>query len=125
MNYVRMRDYDNAIVEFSRAIELAPGYAVAYSNRGVTYMQQRKYNKALDDLKKAVELSPRDKNAHYNLAALYALQGQKDRAFDSLDLALKHGFAQYDALRSDPDLQNLRGDPEFRRVLEKHKVFLN
>lgn len=125
MTYVSMRDYENALVEFSRAIELTPSYAVAYANRGVTFMQQRKYNKALDDLKKAVELSPRDKNIHYNLTALYALQGHKDRAFDSLDQALKLGFNQYDVLRSDPDLQNLRTDPEFRRVLEKHKIFLN
>jgi Flp pilus assembly protein TadD len=124
MTYASMKDYDNAIKEFSRAIELAPSYSVAYANRGVAYMQQKKFNKALDDLKKASELSPKDKMAHYNLAALYALQGQKDRALDSLDTALELGFDQYDALRTDPDLTSIRDNPEFRKVLEKHKVFL-
>ena len=29
-----------------------------------------------------------------------------------------------DALRRDPDLDNLRKHPEFRKILEKHKVFI-
>ena len=123
MTYASMKDYDNAIREFSLAIELAPNHAVPYANRAVAYMQQRKFNKALDDLQKAAALDPRDKMVHYNLAALYAVQGQKDRALDSLDRALRLGFDQYDALRNDPDLDILRGDPEFRRVLERNKVF--
>ncbi len=124
MNYIKMKDFDNAIVEFTRATELMPNYAVAYSNRGVAYIQQRKLNKASDDLLKAAQLAPKDKNVHYNLTALYCLQGAKDRAFDSLDKALENGFDNYDALRSDPDIEGIRNDPEFRKTLEKHKIFI-
>ena len=124
MNYIKMKDFDNAIVEFTRATDLMPNYAVAYSNRGVAYIQQRKLNKASDDLLKAVQLDPSDKNIHYNLTALYCLQGAKDRAFDSLDKALENGFDNYDALRTDPDIEGIRNDPEFRKILEKHKVFI-
>lgn len=122
-------NYENASMEFSRAIELYPGYAEAYSNRGVAYMQQKKFNKALEDLKKAAELKPEDPIIHYNLAALYSLQNQLDLALEELDKALKYGFNNYDALKpsgpnSDPDLKNLRKHEEFRKVLEKHKVFI-
>ena len=124
MNYVKSKDYENAIKEFTLAIEKYPKYAVAYSNRGVAYIQQKKLNKATDDLLKAVELDPKDKEIHYNIAALYSLQNQLDRALDSLDKALSLGFGDYDALRNDPDLANLRKNPEFRKILEKHKVFI-
>jgi Flp pilus assembly protein TadD len=124
MTYIKMKDYDNAIIEFTRATDLIPNYAVAYSNRGVAYMQQRKFNKAMDDLSKAVGLTPGDKSIHYNLTALYCLQGAKDRAFDSLDKALELGFNNYDALRNDPDLDGIRDEVEFRKILEKHKVFI-
>lgn len=124
MNYVKSKDYENAIKEFTLAIEKYPKYAVAYSNRGVAYIQQKKLNNATDDLLKAAELDPKDKEIHYNIAALYSLQNQLDRALDSLDKALSFGFGDYDALRNDPDLANLRKHPEFRKILEKHKVFI-
>lgn len=120
-------NYNNALLEFSNAIKIYPKYAEAYSDRGVVYMQQKKYNKAEEDLKKAVELKPTDPIILYNLAALYSLEKKNDLALDYLDKSLEYGFNNFDALKpkgknSDPDLANLRKDPEFKKVLEKHKV---
>jgi len=42
----------------------------------------------------------------------------------ALDAALANGFQNYDALRKDPELLNLRKSPEWRKTLEKYKVFL-
>lgn len=124
MNYLKSNDYDNAIKEFTVAIQKYPPYDVAYSNRAVAYMQQKKFNKAMDDLKKAEEINPSNATVHYNFVALYSLQNQLDRALDSLDRTLELGFSNYDALRLDPDLYNVRKHPEFRKILEKHKVFI-
>jgi tetratricopeptide (TPR) repeat protein len=124
MNYVQSEDYGNAIMEFTAAIDKFPNYAIAYSNRAVAYMQQKKFNLAADDLKKASELSPTDPNIYYNLAALYSLEKKLDLSLRALDKALELGFNNYDSLRRDPDLKNLRKDAEYRHVLEKHKVFL-
>ena len=124
INFVKSKNYDQAINEFTVAVQKYPEYAVAYSNRAVAYMQQKKYNKAMDDLTKALEISPRDATIQYNLTALYSLQNQLDRAIDSLDRTLASDFKDYDSLRSDADLANLRRSPEFRKTLEKYKVFL-
>jgi tetratricopeptide (TPR) repeat protein len=124
MNYLKSHDYENAIKEFTVAIQKHAAYDVAYSNRAVAYMQQKKFNKAMDDLKKAEEINPNNSTVHYNFMALYSLQNQLDRALDSLDRALELGFNNYDALRTDPDLVNVRKHPEFRKILEKHKVFI-
>ncbi len=124
LNYLRSKDYDNAIKEFTLAIEKYPQYDVAYSNRAVTYMHQGKFNKALDDLKKAEQINPDNPTVHYNFVALYSVQKQLDRALDSLDKTLELGFNNYDALRNDPDLANVRNHPEFRKICEKYKVFI-
>ncbi len=124
INYMRGKDWDNAIKEFTIAIQKHPPYDVAYSNRAVAYMQQKKFNKALDDLKEAEKINPRNSMVHYNFVALYSLQNQLDRSLDSLDRCLELGFNNYDALRADSDLNNVRRHPEFRKILEKHKVFL-
>lgn len=124
INYMRAKDWDNAIKEFTLAIQKHPPYDVAYSNRAVAYMQQKKFNKALDDLKEAEKINPKNATVHYNFVALYSLQNQLDRSLDSLDRCLELGFNNYDALRTDPDLNNVRKHPEFRKILEKHKVFI-
>lgn len=124
MNYMRAKDWDNAIKEFTVAIQKHSNYDVAYSNRAVAYMQQKKFNKAMDDLNEARKINPRNATVHYNFVALYSLQNQIDRSLDSLDRCLELGFNNYDALRADPDLNNVRKHPEFRKILEKHKVFI-
>lgn len=124
MKYAKDKDYDNAINEFSLAISKHPD-EIAYLNRAVAYMQQRKHNKAIDDLKAAAEINPDEAVIHYNFAAVYSLQNQMDLALDSLDRALELGFSNYEALRKDPDLKRLRSHPEYRKTLEKHKVFIN
>lgn len=125
MNYALAKDYERAADEFSIAINKFPDYGVAYSNRAAAYIQLRKFSKAMDDLNVALELMPDDPIAHYNLTALYSLQNQLDRAADSLDAALRLGFNDYDSLRDDPDLANLRAHSDYRKILEKHKIFIN
>ena len=122
--YIREESIENAVKEFSMAIQKDPGYAEAYSNRAAAYMLQRKFNKAEEELRKAKELSPDSPSIRYNYASLHSLRGNVDLALDEIDAALAKGFSDYDALRRDPDLENLRRSPEFRKVLEKHKVFI-
>jgi Tfp pilus assembly protein PilF len=117
-------NYENAINELTLAIKKYPVYTEAFANRAVVYMQLKKFNKAMDDLKAAEQINPKDPNLHYNYMAWYSLQNQLDRALDSLDEALTNGFSDYDSLRHDPDLKNVRKHPEFRKICEKHKVFL-
>jgi tetratricopeptide (TPR) repeat protein len=123
MTYVSLKDYPNAITEFQTSISMKPT-AEAYSNLGTAYLQVGKPNLALDALKKAEAMSPNDSVVLYNLAAAESRSGNTDLALEYLDKALRAGFKHYDAIRFDPDLENLRGEPEFRTVLEKNGVFL-
>lgn len=123
-NNVLQENIENAVNEFSQAIRKDPGYADAYSSRAVAYMQQKKFNKAQEDLKQAKDLAPRNAAVRYNSACLHSLKGEVDLALDEIDAALTNGFSNYDALRTDRDLDNARQSPEFRKILEKHKVFI-
>jgi tetratricopeptide (TPR) repeat protein len=122
--YANQGDFQNAIRECKRAVQEDPGSAEAYINLGVAYIQVGKNNKALDALREGVRLAPNDPMAQYNLAAIYSLMNQNDRSLEALDIALKNGFNNVDALRFDRDLDNVRGEPEFRTILERHKFFI-
>ena len=90
--YIREESIDNAVKEFSLAIQKDPGYAEAYSNRAAAYMLQRKFNKADEDLRKAKELSPNSPSVRYNYASLHSLRGNIDLALDEIDAALERVF---------------------------------
>lgn len=121
---IQNENINNAISEFSNAITKDPNYADAYSNRAGAYMLQHKNNKALDDLKKAKELKPESSSIRYNLACVHSIMGNIDYGMDELDAALGAGFNDYDMLRKDADINNLRKHKEFKKILEKHKVFI-
>ena len=116
--------FANAEKELNRAIKLFPDYAEALMNRGVLFMTIQKLNKAEIDLNRARKLDPKNPNINYNLVCLYSITNRVDLAIDLLDKTLKLGFDDYDSLRSDPDLTELRKSKEFQTVLEKNKVFL-
>lgn len=124
IGHVRSHEYDIAIREFTEAIAQYPQYVMAYNDRAAAYIRQNKFDKAKDDLNKALAINPHNPITYYNTAALYALQKQSAPALEYLDKALVLGFKDYDYLRTDPDLNNIRKNTEFRKILDRHGVFV-
>jgi serine/threonine protein kinase/tetratricopeptide (TPR) repeat protein len=61
---------------------------------------------------------PRLARSLYNLGCLAALTGDRDEALDYLRRALESDF-RAPIIFTDPDLDSLRGDPEFEAILEE------
>lgn len=58
--YSDRREYENAIADFSKAIELDPNYAIAYNNRGLAHHGRGEYARAIADFAKATELDSKN-----------------------------------------------------------------
>ena len=89
--------YDEAIADFTQAIQLQPDNVVAYTNRGAAYADNWELDRAIADFTQAITLNPRDANAYFNRGVTYAQRG------DSADVIAD--FKQVLALTTDPDLQ--------------------
>jgi TolB-like protein/Flp pilus assembly protein TadD len=61
----------------------------------------------------AIEASPGDSVMLYNAACLYSRLGETRRAVDTLRQAIDAGVRNYSWMKNDPDLDAIRGDPEF------------
>ena len=59
--------------------------------------------------------------AYYNTACLYSLKKERRPAFDALRKALEAGFNDKEAMLSDPDMEFIRSDPEFAKILQTMK----
>lgn len=51
-------EYDKAIADYTKAIEIDPRYAFAYNNRGLAWGKKGEYDKAIADYTKAKEVNP-------------------------------------------------------------------
>lgn len=71
------KKYDQAISDYTKAIELNPDYKTAYFNRGLTYFKKgswrnnEPYQKAIEDFSKAIKLDPYDVDVYYNRGLAY------------------------------------------------------
>ncbi len=60
-----VKDYDGAIVEFTRAIDANPNYEGPYWGRGTAYNIKGDYDRAIADYTRAIELNPKYATAYY------------------------------------------------------------
>jgi len=58
-NYAEQGLHDQAIADYTKAIELDPRFALAYNNRGWAYHEKGLHDQAIADYTKAIELDPR------------------------------------------------------------------
>ena len=55
----KRKDYQGAIADYTKAIELSPDFTQAYHKRGVAYLMLGPKSKARADFKRAIELGYR------------------------------------------------------------------
>jgi TolB-like protein/Flp pilus assembly protein TadD len=70
-HYFGHRDYDEALAEFSRAIQLQPNNSQALEFSGYVHRRQGKWAASLEELTKALEMDPRNAALAGNLAGSY------------------------------------------------------
>lgn len=82
--------YDDAVNQYTAAIELDPGLAMAYWGRGKAYhFDKGIYPKAIDDYSKAIELDPKYTMAYYYRGLAKAANGAYDRAISDFSKTIE------------------------------------
>jgi Tfp pilus assembly protein PilF len=81
-------DYDGAILNYSKAIEINPGSAAAYYNRGNAYYHNNDYDRTIEDYSKAINLKPDFASAYYGRGYLYGVKKDYDRAIEDHSKAI-------------------------------------
>jgi len=74
--FIKM-EYDTAISNYRKMIDLAPNNEFGYYNLALNYTELGNDDEAIKFYKETVKISPRFANAHYNLGILYAKNGDE------------------------------------------------
>jgi DnaJ family protein C protein 7 len=83
--FFKMRDYNKAIAEYTKAIDADPKNATYLSNRSAAYMSANRYREALEDCKLADELDAGNAKVQLRLARIYTGLGRPTEALDTYD----------------------------------------
>ena len=93
--YYHARNFDQAIQQQHKTLELEPNYFFGYLRRGQAYAQKGMFKEAIDDLTKAQELSGNWPAVIAELSCAYALAGQKSKAQAMLNELTKRAQREY------------------------------
>ncbi len=79
-DYLDKKMYDEAILEFSKAIQINPSLWQAYGNRGNSYYDQDKLEEAISDFTKVIEISRNSDIIYFNRGNAHFKKGDLDQA---------------------------------------------
>ena len=99
-----------------RSIEVDPGYALAHYDLG-TVLASEDPDRALKCFETAIGLKPSLCWAYYAAGCIHARAGRTGPALQCIEQALEKGMNDFEHIRKDPDLDQLRLDDDFRELL--------
>ena len=83
LSFGKAGEYEKAIEDLNKSIELNPNDAIAYDDRGFIYaFDLGKYEKAIEDFNKAIELDPNYIAAYFHRGNAYSFLGQFEKAIE-------------------------------------------
>src|SRR5205823_5808086 len=117
--YLKQQRYEEATVEFQKAVELSGRASRYLSDLGYCYAVTRRRAEALGVLKELEEKYARRESIGQSLAAVYTGLGNKDQAFGWLET----DFQQRSGLLSDItwrfNFEDLRSDPRYTDLVRR------
>jgi len=87
-HYYGFREYEQALTEFQRALELRPNYSLALQFIAFVHRRQGKWDRTLDELKKSIVQDPLDPYVQGGLAETYVFLRRWKEAEDTARHAL-------------------------------------
>jgi tetratricopeptide (TPR) repeat protein len=129
--YHNLKQYDAALADYNRAIQLDPNEALAFNNRGMTYAALQRHEEALADYSRAIKLEPTEARFYSNRGNTYVALQWFEKALDDQSKAIQldptdaiaysnrggayHSLRRYDEALADYD-RALELDPTQARV---------
>jgi tetratricopeptide (TPR) repeat protein len=86
---IKAEDYDQALRDFDKALELNPKLVAAYANRGVAENGKNRYDDAIADFNRVIEVEPNSASTYANRGVAYYNKEQDDKAIADFSKAIE------------------------------------
>lgn len=120
-NFV-MGEYDIAIPDYNKAIELNPKDSTIYFSRALAYFNNKNFNQAIADLDKVIELDPDEAMAYFKRGAALEKVGSFEKALNDYQKAVQldadNDLAKTAMLRLQATLSKPVPTPQTKEVVQ-------
>ena len=99
-----------------------PQYVEALQLLGDNYTRRERFRDGLAVDEHLSKLLPDDSMVFYNLACSYSLTDRIDESITALNKAVHLGYKDSRWMDKDPDLNNVRTDPRYKRIRRQLEV---
>jgi lipoprotein NlpI len=86
--YLRKKNYDLAIADFTECLRRDPDYVDAYHNRGLAYIGKKRFDPAIADYTQAIRVRPDLASEYVSRASGYVDAGRQDLAVTDMSTAI-------------------------------------
>lgn len=117
MAAMEAQDWDKVLATANALIRIDEQDGQAWYRKGFALHAMRRYDQALECHIRAAGFPKVGPTAAYNAACVYALTGRPDQAFAWLEKAVEKGFTGKTHMATDPDMDSLREDPRYARIV--------
>ena len=112
--FLQRKKWGDAAKNYHKALNHNREFKEAYVNLSTAYLGAGKYDEAFDTLKSLEEINPSAPLLHFNLACYYSLTEKLPASLGAIKKAVVLGYNGFQDIQTDPDLENLRNNAEFK-----------
>jgi spermidine synthase len=121
-NLYQLKKMDSSAVDhFEKALRMQPDFIHALKSLALYYTGTNDYGRAISYFKRMVEVKPDIAAVYYNIACLYSKQNQIEKSLDWLNKAIKTGYDNWQLIRTDSDLKNIRNSTGYQKILDQQE----
>lgn len=118
--YKSTGQYDKALAHFSLALVVEPESELLLQKIAEIYIYRQNYENALMTLARLTGLNPQRAVYYYNMACIEAIRNNTKQSVAFLETAIQKGYGDFEKIRTDPDLDRLRGTPGYQQLIKKY-----
>src|SRR6202047_2310565 len=89
VQFVKDGKQAEALADFDKAVELAPGQPIHYRNRAAFFALTKRWDKAITDYDMVLKLDKNDPTTTFNRGSAYLQLGKLDQALPDFDAVLE------------------------------------
>lgn len=115
--YICLGNYEQALRDYDKAMELNPKHVYGHVNRGDAYMRLGNHEQAFRDFDKALEKGVDAAIIFYCKACSFSLRMNSAEACNWLNKSIEKGFTNWNHIKSDRDLDNIRNTSCYREIM--------